>query len=70
MNKIKAARHKAGMTQRRLSEKSGVNIRQIQKAESGETSTGSMAARNLIAIADALGVHPRELLEDADRPTK
>lgn len=55
-------RLKSGMTQAELSKISGVYIRQIQKVESGEIETGNMAAKNLIALADALGVDARDLL--------
>lgn len=55
-------RLKSGMTQAELARKSGVYIRQIQKVESGEIETGNMAAKNLLALADALGVDARDLL--------
>ena len=55
-------RLKSGMTQAELSKKSGVYIRQIQKVESGEIETGNMSAKNLIAIADVLGVNPKDLI--------
>lgn len=59
---IKSAREIAGMTQAQLSQKSGVAIRQIQRVENGESSVGNLAARNLLAIADALGVDPHNLI--------
>lgn len=55
-------RLKSGMTQAELSKRSGVYIRQIQKVESGEIETGNMSAKNLIVIADVLGVNPRDLI--------
>lgn len=55
-------RLKSGMTQAELSKKSGVYIRQIQKVESGEIETGNMAAKNLLALADALSVNPKDLI--------
>ena len=51
-----------GMTQAQLAEKSGVNIRQLQRVELGEAEAGNLTARNLFAIADALDVDPRALL--------
>ena len=45
-----------------MAEASGVNIRQIQRVELGEAETGNLTARNLIAIADALGVDVRSLI--------
>lgn len=62
ITKLEWARRMAGMTQAELAAKSGVNIRQIQRVEIGEAETGNMTARNLLAIADALGVDIRELL--------
>lgn len=61
---IRTARIEAGITQKQLSDLSGVNIRQIQKAEAGEIKAGNMSAANLLSIADALGVDPRELIAD------
>lgn len=51
-----------GMTQKELSEKSGINIRQIQKYESGEYDTGNMTLRNAIALAMALECSVEDLL--------
>lgn len=50
------------LTQRELAEKSGVNIRQIQKYESGEYNTGNMTLQNAISIADALNCDVKDLL--------
>lgn len=55
-------RVRAGLTQKQLSEASGVNIRQIQRVELGEAEAGNLTARNLLALADALGVDARELI--------
>ena len=55
-------RLKAGLTQSELAKKSGVNIRQIQRVELGEAEAGNLTAKNLIAIADALGVDVRSLI--------
>ena len=55
-------RLKAGLTQKQLAERSGVNIRQIQRVELGEAEAGNLTAKNLLAIADALGVELRVLL--------
>ena len=62
ITKLEWARRMAGMTQAELAAKSGVNIRQIQRVESGEAEPGNLTAQNLLAIADALGVDIRELL--------
>ena len=52
----------AGLTQQELSASSGVNIRQIQRVELGEAEPGNLTAKNLLSIADALGVDPRDLI--------
>ncbi len=59
---IKEARKAARMTQQQLADESGVNVRQIQRMESGESLAGNLTAKNLIAIADALGVDPHSLI--------
>nr|DAS40651.1 MAG TPA: helix-turn-helix domain protein [Caudoviricetes sp.] len=62
-NKFKTARINAGMTQQQLADASCVNIRQIRRVELGTSEAGNMSARNLLAIADILGVDPRDLIE-------
>lgn len=62
ITKLEWSRRMADMTQSELAQKSGVNIRRIQKVESGEIETGNMAAKTLFALADALGVDISELL--------
>lgn len=62
-SKIKYLRKQAALTQQQLSESAGINIRQIQKFENGEYKTENMTAKNLLAIADALGVDPHALLD-------
>ena len=62
ITKLEWSRRMADMTQSELAKKSGVNIRQIQRVELGEAEAGNLTAKNLIAIADALGVDVRELL--------
>lgn len=59
---IKDARKAARMTQQQLADESGVNIRQIQRVESGASQAGNLTAKNLIAIADALGIDPHKLI--------
>lgn len=45
-----------------LAEKTGVNIRAIQRYESGERKIEGASLTVALRIADALGVHPRELI--------
>lgn len=58
---LKEARKAAGLTQLQLAEKSGVNSRQIQRIESGESSLDNMTASNVLALAAALGIDPYDL---------
>lgn len=62
MATLKEIRKLCGMTQKELAEKSGVNVRQIQKYESGECVIENMSAKNASAIASALGVTVEELI--------
>ena len=55
MATLKELRKLCGMTQKELAEKSGVNIRLIQKYESGEYSLKNMTAKTADAISHALG---------------
>lgn len=55
-------RRMAHMSIKELAEKSGVNMRLIQNVELGSSEAGNMAAKNLLAIAAALDVDPKELL--------
>lgn len=61
--KLKTARTAAGLTQQQLADASGVNIRQIRRVELGTSEAGNMSARNLLAIADVLGVDPHTLID-------
>ena len=62
INSILYNRSVLGMTQRELAEKSGVNIRQIQKYESGEYDAGNMTLKNALALAEALECEVKDLL--------
>ena len=62
ISKVVWARLASGLAPKELSEASGVYIRQIQKVELGEAQAGNMTAKNLLAIADALGVDPHKLI--------
>lgn len=62
ITKLEWYRIAAGLTQKELAEASGVHSRQIQRVELGEADAGNLAARNLLAIAEALGVPPKELI--------
>ena len=59
---LRDARVSAGLTQQQLADASGVNVRQIQRVELGSSDAGNLTARNLLAIADALGIDPHDLI--------
>lgn len=62
ISNLEWARRAAGIGQKELSELSGVHVNYIQNVELGKSEAGNLAASNLLAIADALGVDPRELI--------
>lgn len=62
ITKLEWSRRMAGLTQAELAKKSGVNSRQIQRVEIGEAEAGNLTAKNIIALADALGVDVRDLM--------
>ena len=61
-NPLVAIRTARGLTQQQLANASGLNIRMIQKFESGERSLKTARADTLMAIAGALGVKIEKLL--------
>lgn len=62
ITKLEWARRGAKLEQKQLAEAAGVNIRLVQKVEGGESDAGNLTARNLLALADALGVDPHDLI--------
>ena len=55
-------RCKRGLTQAAFADGVGVNIRTVQKLESGEQDIMSVSLGLGLRIADFLGVQPRELV--------
>ena len=62
MSKLKKLRTAKYMTQKQLADGSGVNIRQIQRVENGDSDMSNITLGNAIKLADALGVDVKELL--------
>lgn len=60
---LKKARKDAGMTQQKMADKLGLNLRHYQKIEYGEI-TGSFEIWD--ALEDILGIHQRKLREISD----
>ena len=61
-NGLSRRRKNAGLTQKELAEKSGVNIRQIQRYESGESECENMTLKNALAIAGVLQCDVEDLV--------
>ena len=62
ITKLEWFRRMAGLTQAELAAKAGVNIRQIQRVELGEAEAGNLTAKNILALADAMGADVRALV--------
>ena len=62
MADLKDLRKHSKLTQQSLADKSGMNIRQIQKIETGEIKLENITLRNAKSLADALGVPIDSLL--------
>lgn len=62
ISKLEWARRGAGLTQQELADKSSIHIRQVQRVENGEADAGNLTAKNLLSLADTLGVDPHDLL--------
>lgn len=62
MAELKELRKFMGLTQRELAEKTGINIRQIQKIEKGEIDVSNMTAKNAQALSGALGCSVEDML--------
>lgn len=60
--KVARLRCKLRFTQADMAEKTGLNIRAYQKIESGERDIKKASLAVALRIADALGVHPRDLI--------
>ena len=63
MSKLKENRERAGLTQKELSERSGVNIRTIQDYEQGRKLINKAQGLSVYNLANALNVIIEELLE-------
>lgn len=64
-NNIRAARTKQKLTQEKLAELSGLSLNFISRLE--RTNTNNVSVKNLIKIAEALGVSTTQLLSDQEQ---
>lgn len=60
---IKKLRKAAGMSQSKLADRAGVSLKIIQALEQGWRDPAKMKLENAIAIANALGIRPEDLIE-------
>jgi transcriptional regulator with XRE-family HTH domain len=63
---LREARRRAALTQGELADKAGVGITTIVRIETGEITEPRVST--LRKLAQALGVEPRDLLQDWERP--
>ena len=61
-NGIKTLRRAAKLTQKQLADAAGIDIRNMQRYESGEFDVSNMSLSVAVKIADALGVDAKKLL--------
>ena len=61
---IKSARQSAGLTQKQLAEQAGINIRQVQKIESGDIKVSNLTAANYIRLCQVLSLDPMNTIRD------
>ncbi len=62
-NRVRAFREQSGMSQEALAAKAGIHRTYMGSVERGER---NICLKNILRIAEALGIHPRDLLEDAE----
>lgn len=62
MNKIKELRMQLNLTQQQLADKSNINIRQIQRIESGDSNIENITLKNAIFLAKALKCNVEDLI--------
>lgn len=61
---IKLARQSAGLTQKQLAAQTGINIRQIQKVETGDIKLSNLTAANYLRLCRELDLDPWKILDD------
>ena len=63
--KLQTVRKTSGMSQRELSEKSGISLRSIQQYEQKAKDINKAAVDSILALANALGCKVEDLIENA-----
>lgn len=67
---IKLARQSGGLTQKQLADKTGINIRQIQKVEAGEIKVSNLTAANYIHLCRVLRLDPQTQIMEGYKMTR
>lgn len=62
ISKLEWHRLALAITQQQLADAAGVHISLVRKVEGGDAEPGNLTAKNLLALAEALGVDPKELI--------
>lgn len=62
-NVVRRLRIEASLSQAKLAQAAGLNIRQIQKIEAGEILTKNITLETAVRLAKALGVEPADLID-------
>lgn len=60
---VEQLRKKLGLRQIDLADLTGISLRQIQRAENEPDYVKNMSARNFVALCDALGADPHDLIK-------
>ncbi len=64
---LREYRHKSELSQEKLAAKAGIDRTYVGGAERGER---NLALVNIVRLADALGIHPAQLLEGLSMRTR
>lgn len=63
MTRLQARRKQCGLSQKKLSTESGVNLRTLQQYEVGAKDINKASVTNLLALAKALSCNVEDLIE-------
>lgn len=66
MNKLQEQRAAAGLTRQKLSEKSGVNVRLIERYEQGERDINGAKLKTLLKLCKALECNLENIIDDEE----
>lgn len=61
---IKLVRQSAGLTQQQLADRTGINIRQVQKVEAGDIKLSNLTAANYLRLCRELSLDPWKIIDE------